>query len=110
MKLRLFKQKVRYFVCSLSKDMFKLRPINIVCITVLLSLSTVTFTMIFRGPIKDLLKDENTFVHSTLSAKELSESLKWPGLTICRNPFDKNTEKYSEYLTKGIPVDQASEE
>ena len=88
-------------VTSTRLDMFKLRPINIVCITVLLSLSTVTFTMIFRGPIKDLLKDENDFVHTTLSTKELTDPLKWPGMTICRNPFDRNTEKYFEYLNKG---------
>ena len=82
--------------------MMGLRPINIVCVTVLSSLSVVTFTMISQGPLKEVLDDENIFVQSTLSFNEISEPLKWPALVICRSPFDRNTEKYSEFLTKGF--------
>ena len=32
--------------------------------------------------------------------KEIGKTLKWPALTICKNPFDKDTEKYFEFLTK----------
>lgn len=80
----------------------KLQPINVVCLSVLSTLSTVTFTMIFQGPLSDMLKDENTFVQSTISLTEIIEPLKWPALTICNSPFDRNTEKFFEYYTKGL--------
>ena len=80
----------------------KLQPINVVCLSVLSTLSTVTFTMIFQGPLSDMLKDENTFVQSTISLSEIKEPIKWPALTICNSPFDRNTEKFFEYLNKGL--------
>ena len=80
----------------------KLQPINIVCLSMLTALSTVTFYMIFEGPLSDMLKDENTFVQSTISFSEIQEPLEWPALTICNNPFDRNTEKYFKYLNKGL--------
>ena len=82
--------------------MMKLQPINVVCLSVLSTLSTVTFTMIFQGPLSDMLKDENTFVQSTISLSEIKEPIKWPALTICNSPFDRNTEKFFEYLNKGL--------
>ena len=82
--------------------MMKLQPINIVCLSVLSTLSTVTFTMIFQGPLSDMLKDENTFIQSTISLSEIKEPIKWPALTICNSPFDRNTEKFFEYLNKGL--------
>ena len=80
----------------------KLQPINIVCLSMFTALSTVTFQMIFKGPLSDMLKDENMFVQSTISFSEIQEPLKWPALTICSNPFDRNTEKFFEYLNKGL--------
>ena len=68
----------------------KLRPINIVSFSVLLTLSAVTFSIIFQGPLKDLLKNDYKFEHSTISSQEIGEPLEWPALTICRSPFDKN--------------------
>ena len=51
-----------------------------------------------------MLKGENMFVQTTksLNSDEIEEPLEWPGLTICKNPFDRNTEKLSEYLNKGL--------
>ena len=80
----------------------KFQPINIVCLSMLAALSTVTFHMIVEGPLSDMLKDENTFVQSTISFSEIQEPLKWPALTICNNPHDRNTEKFFEYLNKGL--------
>ena len=87
---------------TITQFIMKLQPINIVCLSMLTALSTVTFYMIFEGPLSDMLKDENTFVQSTISFSEIQEPLKWPALTICNNPFDRNTEKYFEYLNKGL--------
>ena len=49
-----------------------------------------------------MLKDENTFIQSTISLSEIKEPIKWPALTICNSPFDRNTEKFFEYLNKGL--------
>ena len=80
----------------------KFQPINTVCLSILIALSTVTFHMIFEGPLSDMLKDENTFVQSTISLSEIKEPIKWPALTICNSPFDRNTEKFFEYYSKGL--------
>ena len=87
----------------------KLRPINIVCFSTYLALSTVTFCIIFQGPLEDLLKDDHKFEQSTLDSKEIFEPLEWPALAICRNPIDKNTEKYFEFMSKGYSSNFSSE-
>ena len=87
----------------------KLRPINIVSLSVLLTLSAVTFSIIFQGPLKDLLKNDHKFEHATISAQEIVEPLEWPALSICRSPFDKNTQKYFEFMNKGFSSNFSSE-
>ena len=79
----------------------KLRPIRIVSFSVLLTLSAATFSIIFQGPLKDLLKNDYKFEYSTISPKEIVEPLEWPALTICRSPFDKNTQKYKDFMSNG---------
>ena len=80
----------------------KLRPINIVCFSTYLALSTITFCIIFQGPLEDLLKGDYKFEQSTLDFKEIDEPLEWPAFVICRSPFDKNTQKYFEFMSKGL--------
>ena len=87
----------------------KLRPINIVSFSVLLTLSAVTFSIIFQGPLKDILKDGYKFEQSTIDLKEIVEPLEWPAFVICRNPFDKNTQKYFEFMSKGLSSNFSSE-
>ena len=87
----------------------KLRPINIVSFSVLLTLSAVTFSIIFQGPLKDILKDGYKFEQSTIDLKEIVEPLEWPAFVICRNPFDKNTQKYFEFMDKGLSSNFSSE-
>ena len=87
----------------------KLRPINIVSLSVLLTLSAVTFSIIYQGPLKDILKDGYKFEQSTIDLKEIVEPLEWPAFIICRNPFDKNTQKYSEFMSKGFSSNFSSE-
>ena len=87
----------------------KLRPINIVSFSVLLTLSAVTFSIIFQGPLKDILKDGYKFEQSTIDLKEIVEPLEWPAFVICRNPFDKNTQKYFEFMSKGSTSNFSSE-
>ena len=80
----------------------ELRPINTVCFSVLLTLSTITFCFIFQGPLKDLLNNDYKFEQSTLDSREILEPLEWPALAICRNPIDKNMENYFEFMGKGF--------
>ena len=87
----------------------KLRPINIVCFSVLLTLSTITFGIVFQGPLNDLLKGDYKFEQSTIDLKEIVEPLEWPAFVICRNPFDKNTQKYFEFMSKGSTSNFSSE-
>ena len=87
----------------------KLRPINIVCFSVLLTLSTITFGIVFQGPLNDLLKGDYKFEQSTIDLKEIVEPLEWPAFVICRNPFDKNTQKYFEFMGKGSSSNFSSE-
>ena len=87
----------------------KLRPINIVSFSVLLTLSAVTFSIIFQGPLKDILKDGYKFEQSTIDLKEIVEPLEWPAFIICRNPFSKNTQKYFEFMNKGLSSNFSSE-
>jgi hypothetical protein len=87
----------------------KLRPIKIVSFSVLLTLSAVTFSIIFQGPLKDLLKNDYKFEYSTISSQEVVEPLEWPALIICRNPLDKNTQKYFEFMGKGSSSNFSSE-
>ena len=87
----------------------KFRPINIVCLSTYLVLSTITFCIIFQGPLEDLLKGDYKFEQSTLDSKELFEPLEWPALAICRNPIDKNTQKYFEFMGKGLSSNFSSE-
>ena len=87
----------------------KLRPINIVCFSVLLTLSTITFIIVFRGPLNDLLKGDYKFEQSTIDLKEIVDPLEWPAFVICRNPFDKNTQKYFEFMSKGLSSNFSSE-
>ena len=87
----------------------KLRPINIVCFSVLLTLSTITFGIVFQGPLKDLLKGDYKFEQSTIDLKEIAAPIEWPAFIICRNPFDKNTQKYSEFMSKGFSSNFSSE-
>ena len=87
----------------------KLRPINIVCFSVLLALSTITVCIVFQGPLNDLLKGDYKFEQSTIDFKEIAEPLEWPALAICRNPFDKKTEKYFEFMGKGLSSNFSSE-
>ena len=87
----------------------KLRPVNIVSFSVLLTLSAVTFSIIFQGPLKDILKDGYKFEQSTIDLKEIVEPLEWPAFVICRNPFDKNTQKYFEFMSKGSTSNFSSE-
>ena len=77
-----------------------LQPINILSLAILLALLVFTFTIVYEGPIKTIFKNENAFVHSTMSFKELVEPVEWPILTICKNPFDRNTEKFYELMKK----------
>ena len=87
----------------------KVRPIRIVSFSVLLTLSAATFSIIFQGPLKDLLKNDYKFEYSTISPKEIVEPLEWPALTICRSPFDKNTKKYNGFMSKGYSSNFSSE-
>ena len=87
----------------------KLRPIRIVSFSVLLILSAVTFSIIYQGPLKDLLKNDYKFEYSTISSQEIVEPLEWPAFVICRNPFDKNTQKYFEFMSKGLSSNFSSE-
>ena len=87
----------------------KLRPINIVCFSVLLTLCTITFGIVFQGPLKDLLKGDYKFEQSTIDLKEIVEPLEWPAFVICRNPFDKSTQKYFEFMGKGLSSNFSSE-
>ena len=87
----------------------KLRPIRIVSFSVLLTLSAATFSIIFQGPLKDILKDGYKFEQSTIDLKEIVEPLEWPALTICRSPFDKNTQKYKDFMSKGYSSNFSSE-
>ena len=87
----------------------KLRPIKIVSFSVLLTLFAVTFSIIFQGPLKDLLKNDYKFEHSIISSQEVVEPLEWPALSICRSPFDKNTQKYFEFINKGFSSNFSSE-
>ena len=87
----------------------KLRPIKIVSFSVLLTLSAVTFSIIFQGPLKEILKNDYKFEHSTISSQEIAEPLEWPALSICRSPFDKNTQKYFEFMNKGFSSNFSSE-
>ena len=87
----------------------KLRPINIVCFSVLLTLCTITFGIVFQGPLKDLLSGDYKFEQSTIDLQEIVEPLEWPAFVICRNPFDKNTQKYFEFMSKGLSSNFSSE-
>ena len=87
----------------------KLRPIKIVSFSVLLTLSAATFSIIFQGPLKDLLKNDYKFEHSVISSQEIVEPLEWPALIICRSPFDKNTQKYKDFMRKGYSSNFSSE-
>ena len=77
-----------------------LQPVNILSLTILLALLVFTFTIVYEGPIKTIFKNENAFVHSTISFKELVKPVEWPILTICKNPFDRNTDKFYELMKK----------
>ena len=87
----------------------KLRPIKIVSFSVLLTLSAVTFSIIFQGPLKEILKNDYKFEQSTISSQEIVKPLEWPALTICRSPFDKNTQKYKDFMSKGYSSNFSSE-
>ena len=77
-----------------------LQPINILSLVILLVLLFFTLSMVYQGPVRAIFKNENSFVHSTISFKELVEPVEWPILTICKNPFDRNTEKFYELRKK----------
>ena len=79
------------------------------CFSVLLTLSTITFGIVFQGPLKDLLKGDYKFEQSTIDLKEIAAPIEWPAFIICRNPFDKNTQKYSEFMSKGFSSNFSSE-
>ena len=77
-----------------------LQPINILSPGILLVLLLLTSTIVYQGPTKAIFKNENAFVHSTINFKELVKPVEWPILTICKNPFDRNTEKFYELIKK----------
>ena len=79
----------------------KILPSNIVCLMVYGTLTIITLTILFEGPITDVLKDENTFVETRHKKSSLKTPLKWPALTICKSPRDKNKEKFLEFISKG---------
>ena len=74
--------------------------INTLSYTILAGLFIFAFTIIYQGPFKAVLKNENTFVQTTISSIDLVDPLKWPILTICKNPCDKNSEKFMKLMTK----------
>ena len=79
----------------------KITPSNIVWLMVFGALTIITLTILFEGPITDVLKGENTFVETRHITKSLETPLKWPALTICKSPRDKNKKKFLEFISKG---------
>ena len=59
--------------------------------------------------LKEILKNDYKFEQSTISSQEIVKPLEWPALTICRSPFDKNTQKYKDFMSKGYSSNFSSE-
>ena len=78
-----------------------LRPLEISSFIILLFLLFITFSIITKGPLKDILKNGNIFVQSMLSVEDIEKPLIWPALSICKIPFYRNKTKYYHFLKKG---------
>ena len=84
-------------------------PINIVSTIVLLGLVFLNFTIIFNGPLQELFKNENVFVKTMVNIEELTDPIEWPALAVCKSPFDRNKEKYLNFLNKSKKLSFANE-
>ena len=80
-----------------------MKPLSIKMVSVItfLCLFIVAFSIVYQGPLQEIMSGTNMFVKSMLNLNEIENPIKWPDANICKSPFDRNTEKYYEFLAKG---------
>ena len=76
-------------------------PIKMITVITFLCLFIVTFIIVYNGPLYEIMSGENMFVKSMLNLNEIENPIKWPDANVCRSPFDRNTEKYYQFVAKG---------
>ena len=75
-------------------------PVKFLSITIFLFLWMVTFMIVYHGPLVEISKGENMFVKSLVNLNDLKKPIIWPDANICKSPFERNKEKYFEYVSK----------
>ena len=72
------------------------------CFIVFVTLSFITVKVLIDGPLSDYIGKVGTyFVESYENIEDLGGPIKWPDISICPNPKDKDKAKFEQFLNKG---------
>ena len=85
---------------SMKKRVMEVKLSPIVCFIVYTFLLLVSLVLISSGPLSDYICHENLYVQSYQKVDKLNVPLKWPDLTICKSPMNKNEQKYHDFMKR----------
>ena len=79
----------------------RLRPL--ICSIVYISLVIITLQVLLSGPLKFCIGEVGThFIESLENVNDLNTNIKWPDVSVCMSPKDKDKTKLNQFLQKGF--------